>query len=409
MARLIMRRGPTIGAVYELLDDVVTIGRGRTNKIIIHDNEVSREHCRLIRVMDDYELEDLNASNGTFVNGQRVIKTWLLRSGMLVELGDTITLEYERNSISMSATEMDTQDALPPAPPPEASNYALRVIAGPDTGREYALTSEIVNIGRELNNDIVIQDPEVSRSHVRLRRTAKGYEIEDLNSTNGTKLNKMKILTPIALQEDDTIGLGTGVRLKFITQRERNLIEEAPTLVGHAVEMRAHLVETTLLTPVQDGNAPKKRRTSNLGTGLEPGALENHVFIAYARDDWEPIVAQLTSKLQDAGLQVWVDQYLTENGPDWRDAVEQAMFECWLMVLITTSKTPTSPLVRMAYRYFANRDKPMIPLIYEEPKDDKLSSEIVKRHRIVHDLNKPQHSTHRLIYAIKELRKQGRP
>src|SRR5690242_16083247 len=94
MLCLMMRRGPTPGAVYELEGDEITIGRGNKSTIVIRDNEVSREHCRLIRRAEDYELLDLNSSNGTFVNGQRVLSPWLLQPSMLIELGDTITLEY---------------------------------------------------------------------------------------------------------------------------------------------------------------------------------------------------------------------------------------------------------------------------------------------------------------------------
>lgn len=47
MAHLIMRRGPEPGTIYRLNTPVITIGRGNRNTIIIHDNEVSREHIRL--------------------------------------------------------------------------------------------------------------------------------------------------------------------------------------------------------------------------------------------------------------------------------------------------------------------------------------------------------------------------
>ena len=81
MAHMTMRRGPEPGRIYELKGDRIKIGRGRRNHIIIHDNEVSREHCELTLVGDDYELRDLGSSNGTFVNGQRVGEDgWLLKS-----------------------------------------------------------------------------------------------------------------------------------------------------------------------------------------------------------------------------------------------------------------------------------------------------------------------------------------
>ena len=72
MTRLIMRRGPQPGKIFDLDGEIVTVGSGMKNGIVIQDNDVSREHCRLIRVMADYELHDLNSSRGTFVSGQRI-------------------------------------------------------------------------------------------------------------------------------------------------------------------------------------------------------------------------------------------------------------------------------------------------------------------------------------------------
>jgi pSer/pThr/pTyr-binding forkhead associated (FHA) protein len=95
MPTIVMRRGPEPGRVFHLEGETVQIGRGRKNEIVIHDNEVSREHCVLNRAGDNYELRDLGSSNGTFLNGQRVTGDgWLLKSDCLIEIGDSITLEY---------------------------------------------------------------------------------------------------------------------------------------------------------------------------------------------------------------------------------------------------------------------------------------------------------------------------
>src|SRR5690554_5916542 len=95
MPRLKMIRGPMPGTLMDLTAETVTIGRGRRNDFVIQDNEVSREHCRLVRVLNDYEIHDLNSTNGTFVNGRRVDSSgWLLTAGAVIELGDSITLEY---------------------------------------------------------------------------------------------------------------------------------------------------------------------------------------------------------------------------------------------------------------------------------------------------------------------------
>ena len=51
---------------YKMTGDVFTIGRGKSCDFVIESNRVSREHCRITRDGNDFVLEDLNSSNGTF-------------------------------------------------------------------------------------------------------------------------------------------------------------------------------------------------------------------------------------------------------------------------------------------------------------------------------------------------------
>jgi pSer/pThr/pTyr-binding forkhead associated (FHA) protein len=51
---------------------------------------------------------------------------------------------------------------------------------GPNPGMIFDLTKEITTLGRDVGNDIVLGDPEVSRQHSRLTRTPGGYVMEDL-------------------------------------------------------------------------------------------------------------------------------------------------------------------------------------------------------------------------------------
>ena len=221
-----MRRGPTPGAVYELEGDEITIGRGNKSTIVIRDNEVSREHCRLVRRADDYELHDLSSSNGTFVNGQRVLSPWLLQSSMLIELGDTITLEYgtavpEDPCNGHNGHNGQEQPAVEAVAALEANtHFSLTMTKGPAVGYVYPLEGKTISIGRDLTNDIVVQDPEVSRFHLRLHFSQRGYLIEDLRSTNGTFINTEPIHERRCLEPNDVIKLGTMVQLQYIFREE---------------------------------------------------------------------------------------------------------------------------------------------------------------------------------------------
>ncbi len=65
------------GTTYELVDDLVTIGRGPDNTIIINNPSVSARHARLHSTGETYRLKDLGSTNGTQVNGKPVTETLL--------------------------------------------------------------------------------------------------------------------------------------------------------------------------------------------------------------------------------------------------------------------------------------------------------------------------------------------
>ena len=93
--RLVIRRGPQPNQVYDLNQDMMTLGRDVNNEITVNDPEVSRHHCRLTRGQSGYTLEDLGSTNGTFVNGRRLTGAQPLNVGDLIGLGETVTLAYE--------------------------------------------------------------------------------------------------------------------------------------------------------------------------------------------------------------------------------------------------------------------------------------------------------------------------
>ncbi|NDJ62019.1 MAG: FHA domain-containing protein [Chloroflexi bacterium] len=392
MYRLIMRRGPTPGAIYELEADEVSIGRGRKNDIIIHDNEVSKEHCRLLRLMNDYEVRDQNSAAGTFVNGQRVIGGWLLQPGSLIELGDTITLEYERTHVvnGQSVVMPSNHTFAPATPVDDAHRYGLMMTQGPALGHVYMLSEPTVSLGRDLNNDIVVQDPEISRQHLRLYRTPQGYLVEDLHSTNGTFINGERLKQPHLLQADDVIRMGTRVQLQFM----QRLSERPPESVTE--------VARPSMGEISFGSQDTYENAAVAVNGQTPGALLDHIFVAYARDEWEKYVAPLVINLEDAGLHVWVDQYMAEGSDEWRHAVELALEECWLMVLVVSPQSLDSNHVKMEYRYFQRRDKPIIPLVYEQVRP--YPGELSRLRAISYDAENARRSFHKLIFEIMQRR-----
>jgi pSer/pThr/pTyr-binding forkhead associated (FHA) protein len=69
------------------------IGRTEDNEICIQDHNVSKRHGILVREGDDYQLHDFNSTNGTFVNGERILAV-KLQHGASIRLG-SVELRYE--------------------------------------------------------------------------------------------------------------------------------------------------------------------------------------------------------------------------------------------------------------------------------------------------------------------------
>jgi len=86
---------------------------------------------------------------------------------------------------------------------------------GPQPGQTFMIDKDVMTLGRDPSNDIVINDPQASRQHVRITRRGNLMVIEDLGSTNGTFANGVRLTGPHTLSNGDAIGLGDSVRLTY--------------------------------------------------------------------------------------------------------------------------------------------------------------------------------------------------
>ena len=80
----------------------------------------------------------------------------------------------------------------------------------------YPISESVTTIGRKLDNDVVIQDPLVSRYHAEIRREGKNYFLHDLESTCGTYVNQ-KNVTKSQLFSGDII-LFANVPIMFVDE-----------------------------------------------------------------------------------------------------------------------------------------------------------------------------------------------
>jgi hypothetical protein len=93
--RLVVRQGPIPGQIFELNRNEISIGRDIANDFVINDAEVSRRHARLTLEGDRYKIEDLNSTNGTYIDGQRLIGPHLMAIGESIMFGDNIGVIFD--------------------------------------------------------------------------------------------------------------------------------------------------------------------------------------------------------------------------------------------------------------------------------------------------------------------------
>jgi signal transduction histidine kinase len=89
LPRLIVIKGVDEGKQFEVSGEHVGIGRDSSNRIKLHDTEVSRRHAEIVRTAEGYRLIDRGSANGTYVNNQS-IRDVLLQAGDQIQIGQTL-------------------------------------------------------------------------------------------------------------------------------------------------------------------------------------------------------------------------------------------------------------------------------------------------------------------------------
>ncbi len=179
------------------------IGRDTGIAVPISRDGVSRRHARIVVEGGEYVLEDLDSTNGTFLNGQQVARD-ALRHLDVISLGKDLDLIFLlRADEARTIRKVGVLDAA-----------LLR--DAPGAGPEPVPPGE-VTLGRSTACNIVSPQGAVSKIHCRIVRTQTQVTVEDLGSSNGTFVNGERLMTAI-LHDGDTLGLASVEVYKVIIQ-----------------------------------------------------------------------------------------------------------------------------------------------------------------------------------------------
>lgn len=186
----------------ELTKTRTALGRRPYNDVVIENLAVSGEHAALHLQDTDVSIEDLNSTNGTFVNG-KVVKKQLLRFGDTIEIGKYKVFFEPADGDLVSAPVARPAAGAFQANQPEVSG-AVRVLSGPATGRELPLSKVVTTVGKPGVSIAAI----TRRPHHFSAHYVEGPERPLLNGV---------VLTPepVTLKHGDMMDLA-GTRMEFL-------------------------------------------------------------------------------------------------------------------------------------------------------------------------------------------------
>ncbi|MDX6580963.1 MAG: transport system ATP-binding/permease protein [Solirubrobacterales bacterium] len=169
------------------LGDELRLGSAGDNDVVLADERASRHHARIRRDNGDFTIDDLGSRHGTYVNGER-----LGTGGRVLAPGDSIEIGDQRLRFLGGQ-----ETRVPSGELPSIFGGIQPVVFG----------GERLSIGRDPANDVVLADPNVSRFHAELVCDGDAFELTDLGSRNGTRLDGEPVTTR-TVDKGSEIGIG---------------------------------------------------------------------------------------------------------------------------------------------------------------------------------------------------------
>jgi pSer/pThr/pTyr-binding forkhead associated (FHA) protein len=231
MPKMIVSIDGVVIKEVQLTKDRTTLGRRPYNDIVIDNLAVSGEHAVLQLSGNEVYLEDLNSTNGTYVNG-KAVKKQLLQNNDTVEIGkykikfinEAPGATFDKTVIMKAGMVPPPAAAKPPAAPagapavlgapapatpsahPEPVAASIKVLSGAAAGREVPLVKVVTTIGK----------PGVAVAAITKR--SHGFVVAHVEGSNKPTLNGAAIgPEPVTLKNGDMLELA-GTQMQFLQQ-----------------------------------------------------------------------------------------------------------------------------------------------------------------------------------------------
>ena len=197
------------GSVFEITHWETSIGKVKSNDIVLPLPSVSRFHAVIAKRKKDWVVFDTSARTvGVLVNGEQIENRRIIENGDILSIG-TINLKFECNeALTPKSKKQIRQQVRQNA---SAPSVAYAVLVDISTKRPVYIKKQDILIGRGADCDISLNSETVSSHHARIHRTSKGWALSDLDSHNGTKLNGRYINQPQLIFDEDMLTFGDKV------------------------------------------------------------------------------------------------------------------------------------------------------------------------------------------------------
>ncbi len=212
---------PTEESVIKLRNDATILGREKGD-VIISDSEASSTHCQIQFIDGSYHIFDMNSTNGTYVNNEKIIKA-ILSKGDQIKVGKHVfefSLEEEKkvrhistifkSPVKNSEAE-DMVSTLIERELKKSNSHNVKIHIRYSNGKEETvhISSDNITIGRTSTFGSFDQDTQMSRKHMTITVNSTGdIFIEDQGSTNGSYINGKKVTGMHQITGADTVKVG---------------------------------------------------------------------------------------------------------------------------------------------------------------------------------------------------------
>jgi len=228
MARLVLTFNKQVIKEYPVLKESITIGRNDDNTVVIDNLAVSGYHARIDHAGTDFILTDLQSTNGTFINNEKVV-THKLQHGDKIIIGKHVLLFVssakdqaqapggEGDKMDLDKTmmldtakqrELLSKQKTAPAEAKAEKTGVISFIDGSDMG-EIELIKKLTKIGKAETSEIRLSGMLMGSTAATISRRPSGYAISFAGGMAKLKVNGEVVKESVALKDFDTIELGS--------------------------------------------------------------------------------------------------------------------------------------------------------------------------------------------------------